>query len=118
MLLGRISRVYFVILVVWLVKKARFQKSFELFRGHYEVFSNTKCSQTDHDHGDSDRSYRDCSPHSCQKYEANCKDMPSCSYCICNSDKNYTYIENDDGDGRCVRDEEVLPESGLFTSSR
>ena len=125
MLLGRISRVYFVILVVWLVKKARFQKSFELFRGHYDVFSNTKCSQRE-DSGDSEASgdsdhvsYRECLSHSCQEYDANCKDMPSCSYCICNrSDERYTYKENDDGHGRCVRDEEVLPESGLFTSSR
>ena len=131
MLLGRISRVYFVILVVWLVKKVRFEESFELFRGHYDVFSNTKYSQTEGS-GDFEassyfeasadpyhRSYPKCSPHWRQEYEANCKDM-SCSYCICNlrNDKRYTYIGNDHGDGRCVSDKEVLSESGLFTSSR
>ena len=126
MLLGRISRVYFVILVVWLVKKARFEESFELFRGHYDVFSNTKCSQRE-DSGDSEASghsdhvpYREClSPDSCQEYEANCRDTPSCSYCICNrSDKRYTYMRKDHGHGRCVIDKEVLLESGLFFNIR
>ena len=112
MLLGRISWVYFVILVVWLVKKARFEKSFELFRGRHDVFSNLKFSPTkEYDSFDTSRSHADCS-----KCGARCKDMPSCSYCICDrSDKKYTYIRNDDGDGRCVRDEHILPESGLFT---
>ena len=49
----------------------------------------------------------------CKEYGANCKDM-SCNYCICNSYNN-TYIGDDFGNGRCERDEEVLPESGLFT---
>ena len=116
MLLGGISRVYFIIVVVWLVKKARFEESFELIRGRHDVFSNSECSQTEDYEGAFDDKARvgyDQCVIWCQKYGANCKDM-ACSYCICNgSDKNYTYIVNDAGDGRCKRDEEVLPESGL-----
>ena len=118
MLLGRISRLCFVVLVVWLEAKASFVGSFELFRGHYDVFSNSKCSQTGYG-GASGQGHDELGGNTycwnCQKYGANCKDM-NCSYCICNtSDIGSTYIGDGFGDGQCVRDEEILPQSGLFT---
>lgn len=108
MALGKgVTGLYVGLSVLWLAGSAILEESFELFRGKHDIFSNLKCLQVVGDHGSG------CSK-SCHDFNAVCNDTKDCKYCICKKNESKTFVGSTSGEGMCVKDEEIVPESGLF----
>ena len=75
---------------------------FKIFRSEHDIFTSLQCSGND------------CTKSQCEIYEADC--VSDCRYCICNRSEMNTFVRNrhDPREGRCKRDEDIVPESGLY----
>ena len=75
--------------------------SFKIERGKYDTFKNLLCNQTT----------KSCTREQCQSYRAECAD-DQCVRCRCSEDGRNTFVT-----GKCAKDDDVMPESGMNTES-
>ena len=98
--------VLFVIAVsFWLSGSKGDESGFKVYRSDQDVFKNLKCY---------DKS--NCTKYDCQVYGGECYGDDHCQFCRCSQDKRTFMIDKDNPmKGRCTSDENVVPQSGMFT---
>ena len=91
----------------WLCGSKGADSGFKIYRSDQDVFKNLNCNDK-----------TNCTKYDCQEYGGECYSDDHCQYCRCSKDKRTFMINKDNPmQGKCISDENVVPESGRFTFS-